>query len=107
MITILIALIAVTALSSWIIIKAGYTTYFFPSIVAPIMAFIGFGGLIAYAFLSLNYYGAKHKMNIVNREYGTSYTQEEIFYASGVIDTIRELERKRLELNLGSKHDKK
>lgn len=40
-----------------------------------------------------------YKTSIVNREYGTSYTREEIFYASDVIDTIRQLDRTRLEVN--------
>jgi hypothetical protein len=42
---------------------------------------------------------SEHKMHIINREYQTNYTREEIFYASDVIDTIRELDRKRIELN--------
>ena len=35
----------------------------------------------------------------VNREYGTNYTREEIFFAADVIDTIREIDRKRVEVN--------
>ena len=39
------------------------------------------------------------KARIINREYHTNYTQAEVFWASNVINTIRELDRKRIELN--------
>lgn len=42
---------------------------------------------------------SKYKADIINREYNTQYTRQEIFYASDVIDTVRELDRKRIELN--------
>ena len=49
--------------------------------------------------MSWDWIASKHKMAIVNREYKTSYTREEIYFASDVIDQIRELDRKRLEIN--------
>ena len=45
------------------------------------------------------YNAAQHKANIINREYGKNYTREDIFYADSVIDTIRELDRQRMEIN--------
>ena len=57
-------------------------------------------GLIAFCALIMDYLGADHKARIMNREYGTTYTQEEVFYASSVIDTVRELDRKRMEINV-------
>lgn len=67
---------------------------------------VGLFGLIAsgvasivYAFAGWNFIAADYKANIINREYGTSYTQTEVFYASDVIDTVRELNRKRIEVN--------
>ena len=42
---------------------------------------------------------SKYKADIINREYNTQYTRQEIFYASDVINTVRELDRKRIELN--------
>src|SRR5690348_2292813 len=56
-------------------------------------------GVIGYAVLVVQWVGAKHQADIINREYGTHYTQAEVFYASNVIDTVRELDRKRVELN--------
>ena len=51
------------------------------------------------AIMCWSWQASKHKANIINREYHTGYTQEEIFFASDVIDTIRELNRKRIEVN--------
>jgi len=52
-----------------------------------------------YALTIWAWFAADSKANIINREYGTSYTREEIFYASDVIDTIRQIDRKRIEVN--------
>lgn len=54
--------------------------------------------LIAIPF-GILYHGSKYQSEIINREYGTNYTQEEVFYGSDVIDVIRKLDRKRLEVN--------
>lgn len=59
----------------------------------------GLIGCVMTAFLALQYTGAQHKADIINREYGTSYTQAEVFYASDVINIVRELDRKRYEIN--------
>lgn len=55
--------------------------------------------IIAYVFCGWSWFAAEHKARIINREYHTNYTQAEVFWASNVIDTIRELDRKRIELN--------
>jgi len=54
---------------------------------------------IVYASIIWEWHAAEYKANIINREYGTSYTQEEVYYAKGVIDTIREIDRQRIEIN--------
>jgi hypothetical protein len=56
-------------------------------------------GLIIYCLMVVDYVGAEYKKDVINREYGTSYTQKEVFFASSVIDTVRELDRKRIEIN--------
>ena len=58
----------------------------------------GFAG-ISYAFMAYSWAASESKANVLNREYGTNYTPEEVFFASDVIDTIRELNRKRVEVN--------
>lgn len=55
--------------------------------------------LILYAFLIWDWHVAEYKANIINREYNTKYTREEVFYAHDVIDTIQSLHRTRIELN--------
>lgn len=62
------------------------------------------GGLVGFACvagitLSFDWMAAGAKAEIINREYGTNYTQRKIFYASDVIETIREIKRSRIEIN--------
>jgi len=96
MIEILIALVALTVLGSWIS-KDGYS--FFSDAIAPIFTTIGLIGLAIYAFIAWGYFSAEYKADIINKEFGTNYTQEQVFYASDVIDEIRQLKRTRIELN--------
>jgi len=68
--------------------------------IAGVLLGIGAGlAGIAYAFAGWSWMASESKAQIINREYGTKYTREEIFYASDVIDTIREIDRKRIEVN--------
>ena len=70
------------------------------SAIAGVLLAIGTGiASISYAFAGWSWIAAESKAQIINREYGTKYTREEIFYASDVIDTIREIDRKRVEVN--------
>jgi hypothetical protein len=79
---------------------AGYSgLQTFVGFIGVLLAIASAFGLVVYAFLVLQWIGAKHQADIINREYGTHYTQAEVFYASNVIDTVRELDRKRVELN--------
>ncbi len=55
--------------------------------------------LIVYCCMIWGWQASIYKASIVNRKYGTNYTREEIFYAGGVIEEIRQLDRKRIELN--------
>ena len=67
--------------------------------ICPACALIGMLGLVMYAGLALYYFGAEHKAEVINREFGTNYTQQEVFYAEGVIDAIREVQRQCVEIN--------
>ena len=42
---------------------------------------------------------SEYKVKVINGQYNTNYTKEEVFYASDVIEEIRKLERKRIEVN--------
>lgn len=54
---------------------------------------------VLYIFAGFNWVASGYKAEIINREYGTNYTTQEVFFASSVIDTIRQLDRKRIDLN--------
>lgn len=69
------------------------------AIIGIVGGLASLAGLLLYAAGVYFWYAAGVQATIVNRQYGTSYTREEIFYASSVIDEIRQLERKRIELN--------
>ncbi len=64
-------------------------------------------GLICWLVLAYNYTASRYKAEVLNREYKTEYTRLEVFYASDVIDTIRQLDRKRIEINGDLLKDKK
>ena len=61
--------------------------------------FVSVTSAIAFSFTAYAWLAADYKAKIINREFGTSYTKEEVFWASDVIDTIREIDRKRIEVN--------
>lgn len=62
--------------------------------------------IFTYVFVGLSWFPAEHKANIINREYGTNYTAEEVFWAEDVIETIQQIDRQRYEIN-GDLFDKK
>jgi len=67
--------------------------------VVVISVIVSVGTLIFVLILGYGWQAAKFKADIINREYKTNYTQEEIFYASDAIDTIKQLDRQRIEIN--------
>lgn len=78
----------------------GYKTRHTLAALAGIFGMIATGiSAIVYAFAGWSWIAADHKAQIINREYSTNYTQAEVFYASDVIDTVRQLDRKRYEIN--------
>lgn len=97
MIEIIIALIAATVCSTLLSYRSGWGSW--GNYVFPLIACVGLIGLFLYSIMGYSYFAAEYKKEILNREYGTNYTQLEVFYASDVIDTVRELDRKRIELN--------
>lgn len=98
MILILIALIVATFISAYCIHKS-IGPDFFNEFICPMLTILGVIGLLFYALVVGSYIGAGYKKDIINREYNTNYTQAEVFYASDVIDIVRELNRNRLEIN--------
>lgn len=79
---------------------AGYETRHTLAGGSGLLLGIGSGfGALAYALIVWGWIAADHQAQIINREYGKNYTQAEVFYASSVIDTVRQLDRKRYEIN--------
>lgn len=78
----------------------GYSEWRFSALIAGfIMLLLTAMAALAFAMLGYKWLASNAKADIINREYGTSYTREEVFFASDVIDTIREIDRKRIEVN--------
>lgn len=97
MILILIAFVVVLVVCCFLIVNDDCGLV--GGVIAPFIACFSLFSLLVYGFICFDYLAAEHKANIINREYNTNYTQIEVFYASDVIDTVRELDRKRIELN--------
>jgi len=109
MLLILISIIVVVVVGSVLIIY-GSSDNSFLSFLSFFFGFVfllgaGFASLF-YAFCTWEWIAADSKANIINREYGTNYTREEVFYASDVIETMRMLNRKRIEVNGDIMRDK-
>jgi cytochrome bd-type quinol oxidase subunit 2 len=68
-------------------------------LLAVICGIIIFTGACVFGACSFKYKAAEVIASLINREYNTTYTQAEVFYASDVINTIRELDRTRIEIN--------
>jgi len=72
---------------------------FFSGIAGVALLFAAGITSICFCFTVWSWYASDYRAQIINREYGTNYTREEVFFASNVIDTVRELDRKRVEVN--------
>ncbi|MFL0802551.1 MAG: hypothetical protein K6L81_02465 [Agarilytica sp.] len=90
--------IAITTLGIWGNTRGKWDN-FFTEAVCPVASLAGFAMLVFCGIFGFNYHGSQYKAEIINREFGTSYTQQEVFYADSVIDTIREVQRQRIEVN--------
>lgn len=99
----LLAIFLVLAASLALHVWADDGRTFFAEMIAPL---ISFAGIIASLICAVIYFGmvyswfaAEQKANILKREYGVEYSQAEMFFASDVINTVRELDRRRIEIN--------
>jgi membrane-bound ClpP family serine protease len=67
---------------------------------------IGFILVIIVAIAGYCWVASETKARIINNEYGTKYTKEDIFYGHDVIDTIQQIKRQRIEINGNIMRDK-
>lgn len=100
------------AIASYVLWEIGDSGCSFMNSLAGFIGFLlgivsGFGAIISLV-LCFSWFAAEQQANVINREYGTNYTQQEIFYASNVINTIQEVQRQRNEvtLNINQKKEK-
>lgn len=89
--------LTIVAAACGYIMSESYSTLV--SFTGVVLVFFSGITAIALAWVSWSWVASDYEAQIINREYGTNYTREEVFYASKVIETVRELDRKRVELN--------
>ena len=97
MVLILIALVVglVAGIALLVYGEQTFSMFFFGVIILVLVGF----STIVYTAMAFDYIAASYKAEIINREFKTQYTQEEIFWADDVINVVRELDRQRIELN--------
>lgn len=80
--------------------ESGYgVRHFLSAIFAVVFGFAAACGVILLCVCGWSWQASQVQADLLNREYGTNYTREEVFYASEMIDVIRELDRNRYEVN--------
>ena len=101
--TLLLIALVIAALCSWALLIYGNEGFKMRHMISGIAGILlSISTIIVslgYVVAGWNWLAAEHQAKIINREYNTNYTQEEIFYASNVIETVRQLDRKRFEVN--------
>lgn len=103
LILILVALV-VAAICSGLF---AYGNYEFSGSVSTIIFIFSIVVLLFWASLFLQYVSAKHKTEIINKEFQTDYSVKQIFWAEDVIKEVREVKRQRIELNGNLMQDSK
>lgn len=96
MILILIALIAAGVIGYFIVERCDNVI---PEILGVVLMLGSAASCIVWGWSAWEWFAAPYKAAVINREYGTNYTREEIFWANSSIEIIRELDRKRIEVN--------
>lgn len=70
-----------------------------PGIVGIIALIIVLVMACVLPFAGYSWVAAERKAKIINAEYGTKYTREDVFYGHDVIEQIQQIKRKRIEIN--------
>lgn len=66
--------------------------------MAAFSGVVTFVGVVLLFVFGFSWKSAQYRADIINREYKTEYTKEEIFYAEDVIETIQQIQRTRIEV---------
>lgn len=94
-VTVLLGVVLVSICDGY---RGEFATVFFGT-VGCVLTLFGAIGCILTIVVTFEYFGAGYKAQLLNTEYGTSYTRAEVFFAEDLIDTVRELKRERIEIN--------
>lgn len=78
LILLLIALLAITAIGVWLCNMEDAP--FIAWVLAWLCLCVGIVGLIGYTVLVFSYAGSESKARIINAEFGTTYTRDDLFY---------------------------
>jgi hypothetical protein len=54
---------------------------------------------IIIGFFSYSWIASEYQADIINKEFKTNYTREEVFYGKNVIEQIQQIQRQRIEVN--------
>lgn len=65
----------------------------FTDIIGPVIIIFGFAGLFFYIILAFDYVASEYRMKLINEEYNTNYTQEEVFFAHDIIKKVNKKQR--------------
>mgnify|MGYP001413782255 CR=1 FL=1 len=95
-----VSIFAIAGVSLW-----GINNKIFPDLISelffPIVFISSCVGLVFAAMLIIPYIASQHKAELINQQYGTHYTQSDVFYAE---DIIKEIQTHRLELTSKSEN---
>jgi len=98
----ILAAIIVAGAVSWVLFLAGDKGYNARHTLAFLVGALGMiatgFSAVVYVFAGWYWIAAEYQAQVINREYDTNYTQAEVFYAINVIETVRQLDRKRNEI---------
>ena len=98
----IVSAIVIVALFKTIDNLSSHTFSDAPVILIPVMvlsSIVFVITLVTSVVLVPSYISAEVKAEVINKEFGTNYTQRDVFYAEGVIEEIQEVKRQRIELN--------
>lgn len=102
MILILLSIISCACIAGYLIhfgVNGYKSTHFVAAFFGFFLMAASIIWIVTYPILAWSWIASEQKANILNREFGTNYTREEIFWASGFIETIGEIGRDPASLN--------
>lgn len=96
----LVAAVMVAIIGSWLMTK-GVSEEVEPLVYSVIaLALLGFVSSIILFASSIDWMACGYRAEMLNKEFGTSYTRDQLFWAGDVVQEVQKLKHQRLELNI-------